>query len=367
MRAMQVVPTDRTRPRLFDALPALADAVPWRPLVHTPTPVERASAIAGWLGRDDVWMKRDDLASPLYGGNKVRRYEFVLAEVVARGARRIVTAGGLASTQVTATAVFGQELGLAVRAVLFDQPITKYAKKALLMDVSTGAELIWGGGYLTTVLRTLGTLLRDRRAGNFFIMPGASNPIANLGYVDAALELAAQVEGGEMPRPDAIVLPTGSAGTLAALALGMSWLGWDTEIIGVRIAPRLLCNRFTIGNVVRATDRFLRVREPKRWRISRPARWSLHHGAIGAGYGHATAEAIEAIDHVGALTGESGEVTYSAKAMVGLRAIAQEPRWMGKTLLLWNTLSTPRPPIAPDAPERIPQRLKWVLEAPEVA
>lgn len=364
---MPVVPPDRTRPVLFDALPALADALPWRPLVHAPTAIERTSAIAGWLGRDDVWMKRDDLASPLYGGNKVRRYEFVLAEAVARGARRIVTAGGLASTQVTATAVFGRELGIAVRAVLFDQPITKYAKQALLMDVSTGAELIWGGGYLTTVLHTLRGLWRNRHDGNFLITPGASNPTANLGYLDAALELAAQVERGEMPRPDAIVLPTGSAGTLAALALGMAWLGWDTEIIGVRIAPRVVCNRFTIGNIVRATDRFLRAREPARWRLSRPVRWSLHHGAIGAGYGHPTPEAVGAIERVDALTGRPGEVTYSAKALVGLRAIAQAPRWRGKTLLLWNTLSTPRPAISADASERVPRRLRWVLDAPEVA
>lgn len=352
---------------LFDALPALADAVPWRPLVHGPTPVERVTAIAGWLGRDDVWMKRDDLASPLYGGNKVRRYEFVLAELGTRSARRIITAGGLASTQVTATAVFGQALGLAVRAILFDQPITKFAKEALLTDVSTGAELIWGGGYLTTMVRTLGSLWRLRRDGNFLIMPGASNPTANLGYLDAALELAAQVERGELPRPDAIVLPTGSSGTLAALALGLSWLGWDTEIIGVRIAPRLLCNRVTVGAVVRATDHFLRAREPARWRRSRPARWSLYQGAIGGGYGYPTSEAVEAIGRVDALTGRPGEVTYSAKALVGLRAIAQDPRWKSKTLLLWNTLSTPRPPIAADAAERVPKRLRWVLEAPEVA
>lgn len=70
---------------------------------------------------------------------------------------------------------------------------------------------------------------------------------------------------------------------------------------------------------------------------------------------------------MGALTGRPGEVTYSAKALVGLRAVTQEPRWRGKTLLLWNTLSTPRPSIAADARERIPRRLRWVLDAPEVA
>jgi 1-aminocyclopropane-1-carboxylate deaminase/D-cysteine desulfhydrase-like pyridoxal-dependent ACC family enzyme len=39
------------------------------------------------------------------------------------------------------------------------------------------------------------------------INPGAASPRANLGYVDAMLELAAQVDRGEMPRPDVIVLP----------------------------------------------------------------------------------------------------------------------------------------------------------------
>lgn len=54
-------------------------------------------------------------------------------------------------------------------------------------------------------------LLHDGRDGNFLILPGASNPTANLDYLDAALKLAEQVERGEMPRPDAIVLSTGSS------------------------------------------------------------------------------------------------------------------------------------------------------------
>lgn len=365
--AEQRLPPPRT-PLLFGALPGLARALPFRTLATVPTPVERASAIAGWLGRDDVWAKRDDLASPLYGGNKVRRYEFVLAEAEARGARRLVTAGGVASTQVMATAIFGRALGLAVRAVLFDQPVTRFAKEALLVDADAGAELVWGGGYVTAALRTIEALARDRRDGNFLVLPGASNPTANLGYVDAMLELAGQVERGECPRPDAIVLPTGSSGTLAALALGAAWLGWDTEIVGVRIAPLLTCNRVTIGAVIAATDRFLHEHDPVRWkRQSRRARFSLHHAQIGAGYGHPTPGAIEAIEEVRALTGAPGEVTYSGKALAGLRAIASEPRWRGKSVLLWNTLSSARPTPGPDARERVPSSLRWVLDAPEVA
>lgn len=364
----RIVPRDRRAPLLFDALPSLARSVPWRPLAHTPTALERIPSLEGWLGRDDLWMKRDDLASPLYGGNKVRRYEFVLAEAEQRGAKRIVTAGGIASTQVLATALFGRALGFEVRAVLFDQPITRFAKSQLLSFADAGAELVWGGSYLGTAIHTIHAMARDRRDGNYLILPGAASPLANLGYLDAMLELAQQVELGQMPRPDAIVLPTGSSGTLAALALGAAHLGWDTVILGVRITVRIATNALTIGSIVRATDRFLEARDPKRWKRQRGrVRWELDHRAIGGGYGVPTPESVDALERVRALTGAEGEVTYSAKALAALRRIAIEPRWAGKTILLWNTLSTARPALSPAARDRVPASMRRLLELPEVA
>lgn len=359
------LPRDRTAPRLFGALPSLAEKLAWMPLAHLPTPVERLSAIAGWLGTERAWMKRDDLSSPLYGGNKVRRYEFVLAEAKRKGKTRLVTAGGIASTQAMATALFGRALGFQVRIVLFDQPITAFAKHALLVDADAGAELIAGGNYVTTTLRTTRAMLRGRK-DNELILPGAANPLANLGYIDAMLELDAQVKAGELPRPDVIVLPTGSSGTLAALALGAAYLGWDTEILGVRITTALATNRLTVGQIVRATDRYLAAVAPSHWRPKRrTARWSLDGSALGPGYGHPTPEAVEAIEQVRLLTGEPGEVTYSGKALAALRRIVRKRP--GQNVLLWNTLSTPRPSPPPEARDKVPRSLRWVLDAPEVA
>jgi D-cysteine desulfhydrase len=133
-------PPGRAAPRLFDAFPSMRGGVPWRPLCHVPTAVEPCDALTPWLGRGGVWAKRDDLISPVYGGNKVRRFEFLFADLAARNARRIVTAGGIASTQVMATARFGQALGIPVRAVLFDQAVTRFAREAVLTDVDAGAE-----------------------------------------------------------------------------------------------------------------------------------------------------------------------------------------------------------------------------------
>ena len=357
-----IAPPGRQRPRLFDAFPGLADRVPWMPLAHAPTPVERCTAIGDWLGRDDVWMKRDDLASPLYGGNKVRRYEFVLADAVAHGARRLVTAGGIASTQVMATALFGRALGLAVKAVLFDQPLTHFARRALLVDATAGAELVYGGSYLGTAL----AVARARLDGGYLILPGAAGPLANLGYLDAMIELDDQVRAGQMPRPDVIVVPAGSSGTLAALALGVAWLGWPTEVVGVRITTPLACNRVTVEALAAATARFVRRRSPG-GRPLTTGRFRIVGDALGPGYGHPTPEALDALPRVTSLIGVPGEVTYSGKALVALRRLAADERQRGRTLLLWNTLSAVEPPVAPDARERLPPALARLLDQPVVA
>lgn len=344
-------------------MPGLAGRVPWRPLAHTPTPVEPCDAIAGWLGRGDVWMKRDDLISPIYGGNKVRRYEFVLADAAERGATCLVTAGGIASTQVMATALLGASEGFSVLAVLFDQPVTRFAQQALLVSATAGAQLIYGGGYGRTTWRTLWTWQRASKP--YLILPGAAGPLANLGYLDAMIELDGQVRAGLCPRPDVIVLPSGSSGTLVALALGASWLGWPTEIVGVRITSLLACNRLTINYLARATARFIQRFSPS-VRLGM-TRYRLLHEAIGSGYGHPTPEAIEALPQVKALLGVPGEVTYSAKTLVGLRALCRDPYYRGKNLLLWNTLSSVQPPADPSMASRLPPELQRLLNAPVIA
>lgn len=360
-----MIPQARRSPLLFDALPDLARTVPWTPLAHVPTAVEPCDALAGWLGRSGIYMKRDDLVSPLYGGNKVRRYEYVLADAKAKGATRLVTAGGIGSTQVMATALFGARLGFSVCAVLFDQPVTEFARASVLGFADAGVELVRGGGYLTTALRTLREVRRAK--ASYLILPGAAQPLANLGYVDAMLELAAQVERGEAPRPDVIVVPAGSSGTLAALALGAAHLGWKTQIVGVVITSPLACNSLTVRWIVGATDRFL-ARRDRRWR---PRRASVHfrldRSELGPGYGHPTPSAKEAAERWSALTGVPGEVTYSGKALAALRALARHPSTQGKTILLWNTLSTPRPSPGAGARARVPASLDWVFAEPAVA
>jgi D-cysteine desulfhydrase len=306
----------------------------------SPTPVE---PLPGFGER--VWVKRDDLCSPLYGGNKVRRWEWVLGEARAKGIRRLFTVGGLGSTQVVSLAAHGRAAGFAVEALLFDQPDSAFLAEAARSMKGFDAHVERSGGYLRTAARTVARLLASGDAqpptralgeGALFVPPGASGPLANLGYVDALLELEAQIDAKLLPRPDAIVLPSGSGGTAAALALTAALVGLRCEVVAVRITERIASNTLTLGAIARATGRLVRARGGPAAPWSLPLR--VEHRFAGRGYGHSTPEAERGAARFFEWFGAPGEITYSGKAIAALERLALErPR---DTLLLWNTLST---------------------------
>lgn len=313
---------------LFDVAPGLARR-PFISLAARPTPVERVPALG-----ERVWAKRDDVVSPRYGGNKVRRWEWLLGLARSKGARRIVTVGGLGSTQVTSLCVHGRAEGFEVDAVLFDQPWTPFVDEALLLDERADGHLLKAGGYLRTAFKTIGVLRGEPKA--LFVPPGASTPLLNVAYVDALLELAAQVERGEVLRPDRIIVACGSGGTAVGLALGAAILGWPTVVTAVRITDLLVSNPLTLRALLSGTQRLLR-REGLTRPVARP-RLEMDHRFIGGGYGFSTPEAELGARRYGEVFGAAGEVTYSGKAMAALeRIVAERP---GETLLFWNTLST---------------------------
>jgi len=318
---------------LFSELPGLR-SIPFLPIASAPTPVERITAFPEF--GDRVFVKRDDRASTIYGGNKIRRLELLLAKAADEGARTIVTAGGLASTQVTATILLGRTFGFDVTAVMFDQPKTDFLREALAVDLRAGGRLVYGGSYARTA--RLFVRERARAMRPFTILPGAATPLCNLAYVDAMLELAQQVERGELPRPTRIVVPQGSGGTVAGIAVGASLLGWDTVVVGVRITDLAVSNRATIALLVDQTARLIaRSGGPARRRLTR-TRVEVDHRFIGKGYGHATPEAEAGARDVSKVIGAPGEITYSGKAFAGLRRqVAEHP---DDVVLFWATLSS---------------------------
>src|SRR5210317_2108674 len=95
------IPEKSDIPFLFRNYPELKQKIAWLPLGTLPTPVHQLHR----LGYENLWIKRDDLSSPVYGGNKVRKLEFILAAAAQKKVRHLITVGGIGTNHGLATAI----------------------------------------------------------------------------------------------------------------------------------------------------------------------------------------------------------------------------------------------------------------------
>ena len=320
-------------PALFARYPELAGRIPWRPLGDFPTPVERLEGLLP--PAVELWVKRDDRSAPLYGGNKVRKLEFLLAEALARGATSVSTLGAYGSHHVLATAFYARQAGLAPRAVVFPQPVTPHVLETLLGDAALGVEFSVAGSLLGVPPRVLGERLRR---GCHYLPPGGSSATGTLGYVTAAFELADQIERGECPRPDRIYVALGSRGTAAGLEVGLALAGLPTEVIAVRVVAAAITSRRSTLGLARRTEILIDPRLGMRGRRAEP-RLRVDGRFLGPGYGHPTAAAKRAIE-VAAGAGLHLEATYTGKAVAALLTDGEAGLLDGRKVLFWNTFSS---------------------------
>jgi 1-aminocyclopropane-1-carboxylate deaminase/D-cysteine desulfhydrase-like pyridoxal-dependent ACC family enzyme len=299
-----------------------------------PTPLERAAALGGAVGIAELSVKREDRSSARYGGNKVRALEFLLAG--ARPGTVFVTLGGTGSTHCLATAVHAAAAG--GRAVLaqFPQPETS-ASRAVASACRARAALVVHAG--TRASLPLAVLDAWRRAGALgprcWIPGGGAHPRAVVGHLLAGLELASQV----VSPPDAIVLPLGTGGTAAGLALAVTALGWPTRVVGVRVAPRIVANRWRTTWLAYAARRLLAHRG-----VPLPAPRSLDIvDGLGEGYGHPTPEG-EAAERIASQHGLTLDPTYGAKAFAFL---LQRGTRNVQRVVFWHTFAVPVPQPEP--------------------
>ncbi len=294
-----------------------------------PTPVTRLDALS--TPDTALWIKRDDLTHPLYGGNKVRKLAHLLADAQQRRAQRVVTVGSVGSHHVLATGVFGKLAGMHVDAALLPQPRTPHVLETVRASVAQGVGLFPAESY-TQAARLVQSWVA---AGAYYIPAGGSNRVGTLGIVEAAAELAAQVRAGELPEPDLIVLPLGSGGTTAGLLAGLASAGLRSRVLAVTVAepPELFEHQ------ARALAKTL---VSKALRPHVLARLEIERGYLGAGYGHPTEASTHATEEA-AKAGILLDPTYTAKAFAA--TLARVALGAERTILYWQTLSSA--PLAP--------------------
>ena len=210
-------------------------AQPRAELGHWPTPLQPADRLRAEIGGPRIWLKRDDCTGLAIGGNKTRKLEYLLGKALAEGADTVITYGALQSNHARQTAAACAKLGLRCELVLnrlVDRTDPFYERSGnRLLDGILGARVHECADADETIERTVA--LHDEAAAEgrqvFTVVGGGSDGTGALGYVNAAVELAAQAEehGVDIAR---IVTAASTSGTAAGLAVGADLAGLDAAI-----------------------------------------------------------------------------------------------------------------------------------------
>jgi D-cysteine desulfhydrase len=329
-----------TRP-LLTRFPGLARRLTPLALADLPTPVRPLRHLAKSLGHPALYVKCDDQSSPLYGGNKVRKLEFLLGEARRKQAATLVTMGGTGSNHLLATALHGRANGMHTVGVVFPQPENDKVQNNLAADRGAGVELVRIPSKYLLPFHVARVLVRLRVSQGRFphlIPGGGSSPLGALGFVNAGMEIAEQVRAGLLPEPGAVFLAYGTGGTAAGLALGLQLGGLRSKVVAVRVIDRLLANRPRLLSLVRGT-RALLARSAEDIAVpARPgANVEILHGYMGGGYGVTTQAAEEAVALFREREDIGLEFTYTGKAAA---AFIDRARATREPLLFWNTYSS---------------------------
>jgi 1-aminocyclopropane-1-carboxylate deaminase/D-cysteine desulfhydrase-like pyridoxal-dependent ACC family enzyme len=228
--------------------------------------------------------------------------------------------------------------------VLFRQPWTEHVGETMRAFLGAGGEAHPARSMMgaAVVLGALVSKLELAKKRPYVIGPGGSSPVGAVGYVDAGLELALQIDAGEAPEPDVIFVPAGSGGTVVGLALGLAAAGLMTRIVAVRVTNRLAIHPRRLARLAARTVATIRAHDPRFPDVTDLAmkNVALDVAHRGAGYGVPTEEG----ERAAALAAKDGVVldpTYTAKAFAALVAAAERGE-AGKRALFLHTLSSAR-------------------------
>jgi D-cysteine desulfhydrase len=314
---------------------------PRRHYSAAPTPIEPLERLSQALGVK-VHIKRDDQLGLAGGGNKTRKLEFLVADALARGADTLITCGGVQSNHCRLTLSAAAKEGLACRLVLAESAPGAYQPDGngnVLLYHLMGAERIttvpWGSD-LQAALAEAGAAAEAEGRRPCLIPLGGSNPLGALGYVACALELLEQLRetGLELQH---IVVPVGSAGTLAGLLLGLRAGGSGIPVTGVTVLQPRAGAEATALNLVRATEAFLGCAA-----LVPAGDVICPDDYLGAGYTLPTPGMLEAVQLLARLEAILLDPTYTGKAMDGLIDLARTGRFkQGDNVLFLHTGGSP--------------------------
>jgi 1-aminocyclopropane-1-carboxylate deaminase len=296
------------------------------PLTFGPSPVHRLARLTAHLGGAEVWAKREDVSSGLaFGGNKLRKLEYIVPDVLASGADTLVSIGGVQSNHTRQVAAVAAHLGLKVRLVQekwvpWDDPVNDRVGNILLSRMMGADIRLDPSGFDIGIRKSWEDALREveETGGTPYAIPaGASeHPLGGLGFANWAFEVAAQ-EKSLGVHFDTIVVCTVTGSTHAGMIAGFAALeeltGVRRRVLGIDASATLERTRDQVGRIARHTAGLIEL-----GRELREDEIQVLEGWAGDLYGIPVESTMEAMRLGAQLEAMITDPVYEGKSLAGL-------------------------------------------------
>ncbi|MFB9375236.1 pyridoxal-phosphate dependent enzyme [Algimonas porphyrae] len=289
-------------------------------IAHLPTPLHPLNNLSQHLGGPRIWVKRDDLTGLGTGGNKLRKIDYALRDVLDAGADCVVSGGVVQSNSARQVAAACAAAGIPCHLAVFEGRVEAGSERyytsgnALLSDLfgATKHPMPWSSDP-NQALKTIASRLRADGFDPAILPYGVSSPMGAIGYATLIAEIGEQMDRA----PAAIIFASGSGGTHAGIAMGCQIGLQQTQAIGFDIDAQPDRVRQDTAAIMLAAGKRLG------WIFDLDA-IDLRSGMAGPSYGVPHEKCLEAMRLAGRLEGLVLDPTYSAKSLAGLISLVMD-------------------------------------------
>ncbi len=319
----------------------LEDRFARKTLGFFPSPLQHLERLSDALGVE-VWAKRDDVSSGLaYGGNKVRKLEWLVADALQQGCDTLVSIGGVQSNHTRQVAAVAAACGLKCRLVQehwaeWPDPVYDKVGNILLSRLMGAKAVLEGDGYSTAEKETWQRALDEVRAdgGKPYAIPaGASDhPLGGLGYANFADELARQ-EAEQNIFFDTVITATCTGSTQAGMIVGFKAQDNDRKVIGIDTAADEQMTRTAVTKIARATADLVGLNQP-----IEDDDVVIEPRFCGPAYGLPDEGTLDAVRMAAETEAMITDPVYEGKSVAGLIGLAKEGAFPAGSRVLYAHL-----------------------------
>ncbi|MFC2167444.1 D-cysteine desulfhydrase family protein [Acidobacteriota bacterium] len=302
---------------------------PKKALIQRPTPFYKLENLSKFLDGPQVYIKRDDLTGLAFGGNKSRKLEYIMQDILDKGADVVVTWAALQSNWCLQTAAAAKRYGIKPILVLFKTyDLPEEYDGNLLMDHLLGADIRIrdvGKGKLIReeeaeeLLEDVISEVKAQGLKPYFAPIGGSMaggsmdvPLGAVGYVDAYVEMIEQAFKLDI-EIDYVFHASGSGGTQAGMTVGAVAMRKKVKVLGISVSEDKESYTERVLKISRDTEKCLQLETQTKLNDV-----IVFDEYIKDGYGIINKDVSEAIRITAENEGIFLDPVYTGKAMAGL-------------------------------------------------